>query len=104
MRLQREVLYQQTLFEILTKQFESTQLQANTPGVQVVDYPETPLRKASPRRLFWAIGGALLALLVTFAFVFVEDRYRVLQEDPERQRDLAVLAEAVRRPRWRMTR
>jgi uncharacterized protein involved in exopolysaccharide biosynthesis len=104
LRLQREVLYQQTLFEILTKQFESTQLQANAPGVQVVDYPEMPLRKASPRRLFWAIGGALLALLVTVAMIFVEDRYRVLQEDPERRQDLAALADAVKRPRWGMMR
>lgn len=104
MRLQREVLYQQTLFEILTKQFEATQLQANEPGIQVVDYPELPLRKDSPRRLYWAIGGALLAFIAAVVMIFVQDRYRVMQEDPERRQDLSRLAEAVRRPSWKLVR
>ncbi len=55
MRMQRDVQYQQSLYEILVKQFESTQLEANsTPGVQIVDYPEMPLKKATPVRKLWA--------------------------------------------------
>lgn len=102
LRLQREVLYQQTLFEILTKQFESTQLQANLPGVQVVDYPEMPLRKWSPVRLIWALVGGFLGLMAAIMLIFVEDRYRVLQNDPARKEDLSTLANAVRRPSWKL--
>ena len=103
MRLERDVQYQQSLYEILVKQFESTQLEANsTPGVQVVDYPELPLRKATPVRRLWAAVGGVLAFFAAVILVFAKDRYRVLQEDPERKQDLSSLSAAARRPSWRL--
>jgi capsule polysaccharide export protein KpsE/RkpR len=103
MRLQRDVMYQQSLYEILTKQFESAQLQAiSTPGVQIVDYPELPLRKATPRRAIWALVGGVLAFLGITAVIFMEDRYRVLKEDPKRRGDMAALANALKKPGWRV--
>jgi uncharacterized protein involved in exopolysaccharide biosynthesis len=102
MRLQRDVQYQQSLYEILVKQFESTQLEAiSTPGVQIVDYPEMPLRKASPVRRLWAAIGAVLAFIAAVVLVFANDRYRVMQEDPQRKQELSSLAAAARRPGWR---
>jgi capsule polysaccharide export protein KpsE/RkpR len=103
MRLQREVLYQQTLYEILTKQFESTQLQAiSTPGAQIVDYPELPEKKAKPRRIRWALGGGVLGLLGLLILIFIEDRYRVMRGDPSRSDELTSLAQAARHPRLRL--
>lgn len=103
LNLQREVQYQQSLYEILVKQFESTQLQAtSTPGVQIVDYPELPLKKATPRRSLWALVGGALAFFAVIILVFAEDRYRVMREDPSRREDLASLAQAVRKPSWRL--
>lgn len=102
MRLQRDVQYQQSLYEILVKQFESTQLEAiSTPSVQVVDYPEMPLRKASPVRRLWAAIGGVLFLIGAVVLIFAKDRYRVMQEDPERKQELSSLAAAARRPSWR---
>ena len=74
---------------------------ARPDGRCLLDYPELPLRKAFPRRLYWAIGGALLAVFAAVVMIFVQDRYRVMQDDPERREDLSKLAEAVRRPSWR---
>jgi capsule polysaccharide export protein KpsE/RkpR len=103
MRLQRDVLYQQTLFEILTKQFESTQLQAiATPGVQIVDYPELPEKKAKPRRSMWALAGGVVAFFGLMVLIFIEDRYRVVRGDPGRSNELTGLAQAALHPRVRL--
>lgn len=103
LRLQREVQYHQSLYEVLLKQFESTQLQANSAqSVQIVDYPELPLRKSKPRRRYWALFGAVGGLLVAVIAIFVEDRYRVLQQDPERREELASLSQVARRPGWKL--
>lgn len=104
MRLQREVQYRQALYEILTKQFESTQMEAiSTPGVQIVDTPEVPLRKATPRRTLWALAGAVLCFLCAVFFIFIEDRYRVLRADPERNAELTALSKAAKRPGLRIS-
>lgn len=104
LRMQREVQYRQALYEIVTKQFESAQLQAiSTPGVQVVDYPETPLRKSKPRRAYWAIGGAVFCFFGALVVIFIEDRYRVLRKDPSRHADLVTLSEAAKHPGWRIS-
>jgi capsule polysaccharide export protein KpsE/RkpR len=102
MRLQREVLYQQSLYEILVKQFESTQLEAiATPGVQIVDFPELSLKKAAPVRRIWAVAGGLLAEVAAVFLIFVQDRYRVMRADPLRAREMSSLAEAIRKPTLR---
>lgn len=103
LHLQQEVRYQQSLYDILAKQFESAQLEAiSTPGAQVVDYPELPLRKATPRRKLWALVGAGLGFFAVTFVVFLEDRYRVMRDDPERRQELTTLVEAARRPSWRL--
>lgn len=104
LRLQREVQYRQALYEIVTKQFESTQLQAiSTPGVQIVDYPEMPLRKAKPRRSLWAGAGAAVSFLLALLAIFFEDRYRVIREDPARHAELVALSDAAKHPGLRIS-
>jgi len=103
MRLQREVQYRQSLWEIMTKQFESSQLQAiSTPGVQIVDYPELALEKAKPVRKLWALVGAAVSFIGTLIFIFIEDRYRVIRKDPARHAELVALSDAAKRPGWRL--
>jgi capsule polysaccharide export protein KpsE/RkpR len=104
LRLQREVQYRQALYEIVTKQFESTQLQAiSTPGAQVVDYPEQPLRKAKPLRSLWALGGAAGCFVFALITIFIEDRYRVIQRDPSRHAQLVALSDAAKHPGLRIS-
>ncbi|HZL26050.1 MAG TPA: GNVR domain-containing protein [Acidobacteriaceae bacterium] len=102
-RLQREVQFHQAMFELLTRQFESARLQqtASAPGVQVVDYPETPLRKATPRRRMYALAGACLGFFLALVAVFIGDRYRVLRADPERSSMLRTLHQSATEPTWR---
>ncbi len=63
-RLEREVKYHQTLFEIIAKQYEAARLsEANDPPLQVLDHAFTPDTKAGPH-------GSIIAI-VCFMFGFV---------------------------------
>jgi|GEM_PF-1636736 len=103
-RLQRNVQLHQAMFESITRQFESARLQETTsaPGVQVVDYPELPTHKATPRRRMYALVGASLGFFLALVAVFVRDRYRVLETDPERADVLRTLHQSVTEPTWRL--
>ena len=103
MRLQREVQYHQSLYEIITRQFEQANMQARAaaPGIQVVDVPETPRHKSAPSRRLWALAGGLLCFFAAFLAIFVADRARAIAADPERRGKAADLGEAARHPLWR---
>ena len=61
----REYQYQQTLFELLAKQYEAARLDEAREGalIQVIDPATVPEKKSKPRRLFIAIGAALAGLV-----------------------------------------
>ncbi len=84
------------LFDITAKQFETAHLQESSaaPGVQVVDYPELPLRKSWPSKTLFTAAGAFLGLLAAFCVVFYKNRMRVLREDAERALSLQMLHQA----------
>ncbi|HKO20881.1 MAG TPA: hypothetical protein VJU82_18555, partial [Acidobacteriaceae bacterium] len=62
--LYRNVRVQETLYELLTQQFETARINEakDTPAVAVIDAPGVPEKKSFPPR-------ALLTLLLTFAAV-----------------------------------
>ena len=64
-RLLRDVKVQETLYELLTQQYEMARIQEamDSPTVQVLDAARVPDRKSKPRR-------ALIVELATFAAVF----------------------------------
>ncbi|MEO7030702.1 MAG: GNVR domain-containing protein [Acidobacteriaceae bacterium] len=101
-RLQREVQFHQAMFEIMTRQFESARVQqtSSAQGIQIVDYPEAPLHKATPQRRIYALVGALLGFLAAFAIIFIRDRYRALRSDPASAGVFQVLHESVTKPTW----
>ena len=62
-RLEREVKYHETLFEIIAKQYEGARLsEANDPPLQILDHATTPDTKAGPH-------GSVIAI-VFFLFGF----------------------------------
>ncbi|MFH0778030.1 MAG: GNVR domain-containing protein, partial [Candidatus Eisenbacteria bacterium] len=65
-RLLREVKIQETLFGLLTEQYEHAKIQEakDTPTIQVLDVAQPPEKKSRPRRLI------LLALAAGFSVVF----------------------------------
>lgn len=67
----RDFKYQETLFELLARQFELARLDEAREAamIQVVDVAKPPELKSSPRRLFFAIGGLVLAASISVIFV-----------------------------------
>jgi uncharacterized protein involved in exopolysaccharide biosynthesis len=63
--LYRDFKYQETLFDLLSKQFELARLDEAREGalIQVVDVATPPEIKSSPKRSYFAAGGAALATL-----------------------------------------
>ena len=94
--LDREVKYNQVLFDVMAKQYESARLQENSaaPGVQIVDRPEIPLHKSKPSRKLFAATGLMLGLALGFILVFVRNRLEVLRQDPVRANSLSSFRQA----------
>jgi uncharacterized protein involved in exopolysaccharide biosynthesis len=95
LRLLREFKFQETLYELLTKQYESARLDEanNASTVQVIDVATAPDKRAKPSRALIVIGativGGFLAVLAAFC---AEYRERV-STDPENRERLAKLNE-----------
>lgn len=69
--LLRQAKIQETVFEVLTKQFELAKIEEakSVPTVKVLDQAQLPERKTSPKRTLMTILGAMLAAL--FASLYI---------------------------------
>jgi uncharacterized protein involved in exopolysaccharide biosynthesis len=89
----RDVKYNETIFDILARQFEVAKLDEAKQGalIQVVDPAVTPDRKSSPKRtlivLIATVGGFLLGILWALMAKALENT----QNDPVDQERLALL-------------
>lgn len=65
--LYRRVKIQETVFEILTQQYELAKVQEakEIPSVKVLDPAEVPEKKSGPHRLLFVIAGAVLAFALS---------------------------------------
>ena len=72
----REVKYHETLFEILSKQYEQARIDEarNAPLVQVLDSASYPDSKSSPHRALIVLGGLILGCLLGSAWILLRDR------------------------------
>ncbi len=69
-RRERDVKYQETLFEIIAKQYESARLdEAQDPPLQVLDRAIPPDTKAGPHRSLILLAGLLLGTLLSSLLV-----------------------------------
>jgi tyrosine-protein kinase Etk/Wzc len=89
----RDLKYQETVYELLAKEFEVAKLDEAREGsiVQVVDAAVTPDRKSSPHRTWIVIGTTVFAFLVASFWVLLRERSsRALQlpENRERLREI----------------
>jgi uncharacterized protein involved in exopolysaccharide biosynthesis len=102
-QLERDVKYNQVLFDIMAKQFENARLAESSaaPSVQVVDYPEIPLKKSGPARRLFAVVGAAVGFAGSLFLVFFLNRLRALNADPERSRSMRILRSSMAAPRFR---
>ena len=101
-RARRELKLQETLLEGMVRQYEIAKLDEakEGPGLQQVDIALPPDRKSKPSRALIVLASALIALLLTSAFVVVRRYVDVAREqDPDGAAAWRALAQA-----WRLRR
>jgi uncharacterized protein involved in exopolysaccharide biosynthesis len=93
-RAERELLYQQSFFDLLLRQYEAARLDESKEAavIQVVESAIPPDRKASPNRAAIVVMFTLLGLLA--AFLYLSARY-FAQRNPDFSSSLAKLRSAL---------
>lgn len=85
--LHRRTKIQETVFELLTQQYELAKVQEvkEIPSVKVLDAPVVPTKKSFPPRLLLIVAGTLLAVVLTAGWVFLRQRWNEIDpNDPGR--------------------
>ncbi len=74
-RLTRELKIQETIFELLTQQYEQAKIgeKRDTPTIQVLDPPRVPERRSRPKRLVMSLVAGILALMMTTVAIFAKE-------------------------------
>jgi uncharacterized protein involved in exopolysaccharide biosynthesis len=95
----REFKYQETLFELMAKQYELARIDESREGalIQVVDLAKPAEWKSKPKRALIAAAAALGALLLLGGFVLVRQSWRNAAQRPEMVTKMAALRAAWRR-------
>lgn len=81
----REFKYQETLFELLARQFELARLDESREGalIQVLDVAVAPEKKSKPRRGVVAVTAAVLTLMLLLIGLVARHAWRLAQVTPE---------------------
>ncbi len=86
----RDLRYDETISELLTKQFEAAKLDEARQGtIQISDVAVPPDKKSSPHRALLVALAAILAFLVACTWIVVQ--YHLGNSDPETRERLATL-------------
>lgn len=75
--LYRKARIQETVFEILTKQYELAKIEEakEVPSIKILDEAQVPEKKSTPKRTLITISGALLAALLAAAYVMASTHW-----------------------------
>ena len=78
LRKLRDLKYHETLFELLSKQYEAARIDEarSAPVIQVVDSAVVPDRKSWPPRTLFILGAGFLGILCACLFVLIQSRPR----------------------------
>jgi len=89
----RDLKYQETVFELLAKEFEVAKLDEAREGaiIQVVDAAVPPDKKSSPHRLFIVMGATVLAFFVASFWVWMRRSLSDTLDLPENQSRLRTI-------------
>jgi capsule polysaccharide export protein KpsE/RkpR len=86
--LYREVRVQETVFELLTQQYEMARIEEakDIPIVSVIDPPGIPEKKSFPPRLIVVLGFAAFGFIASSVWLLLSARWRILNAaDPRKQ-------------------
>jgi capsule polysaccharide export protein KpsE/RkpR len=103
--LYRSVRVQETVFELLTQQFEIAQIQEakDIPVLSVIDPPGIPEKKSFPPRALLALVLTFVEGLVVAAFLIVRFHWRAVDPSDPRRMIAREASEALRNVVRRMT-
>lgn len=95
----REFKYQETLFELLARQYELARVDESREGaiIQVVDAATPPERKSRPARGMAGIVTSIAAGLFFTLFVLLRESWRAAKRRPQSAAKLARLSHAFRK-------
>jgi tyrosine-protein kinase Etk/Wzc len=95
----REFKYQETLFELMAKQFEIAKLDESREGavIQVVDRAMPPERKSKPKRALIAVIATLAAGFLLVLYVFLRGALARAVSDGESAEKLSRIRAGIRR-------
>ena len=100
----REYKYQETLFELFSKQFEIAKVDEAREGsvIQVLDAAEAPERKSKPKKAMIAIVTTLASGFALLLFVFIRQAVRKACQDTEAAQKFVTLKASWRKA-WGQT-
>jgi uncharacterized protein involved in exopolysaccharide biosynthesis len=89
----REFKYNETLFELFTKQFEIAKVDESREGaiIQILDVAQPPERKSKPKKAMISIIATLAAFFALVLFVFIRQGIKNGAQDKETSRKLHYL-------------
>ena len=93
----RDFKYQETLFELFTKQYEMARIDESREGsvIQVLDIAETPELKSKPKKAQIATMATLATGFAMLLFVFIRQALRGAAQSPESAEKLHRLRSAL---------
>jgi len=93
----REVKYNETIFEILARQFEAAKLDEAKEGalIQVVDIAKTPEQKSFPHLTYFLVGGLVLGFLGGCGWVLASELLAYMNSIPEYKIKMSELSRAI---------
>ncbi len=93
----REFKYQETLFDLLSRQYEMARLDESREGalIQVVDVATAAEHKSKPKRAFIAVAAFLAVGLLLVISVLASHFWRQARTNPERAYKLTQLKQAL---------
>jgi tyrosine-protein kinase Etk/Wzc len=93
----RDVKYNETIFDILARQFEIAKLDEAKQGalVQVVDSALPPDRRSFPRRSLFVVVAVVLGFLLSASFVLLQASFRRVRGNPLAREKLSILRRAL---------
>ena len=89
----RDVKYHETLFDLLSKQYEAARIDEakSAPLIQVVDQATPPEKRSGPPRVLIILGAGIFGFLLGGLLSLASDNYRRLRATPEFQQKLRQL-------------
>ncbi len=104
LRRMRDVRYQETLFEFMTRQYEMAKVDEAKQGqmIQVVDPALVPDRRSWPPRTLLTLLAFILGAMFSSFWVILESAYRHTMQDPETAMKMHQLRQMLRVRRSRI--